>query len=33
MVRCPTPAANNGFTANLTDNQLWYRLARGATPG
>lgn len=27
----PDPAANNGFNANLTDEQLWYGLSRGAT--
>jgi tannase/feruloyl esterase len=26
----PDPAANNGFNANLTDEQLWYGLSRGA---
>ena len=29
----PDPAANNGFNANLTSNQLWYGLTRGATSG
>ena len=27
----PDPAADNGFNANLTANQLWYGLSRGAT--
>ena len=29
----PDAAANNGFNANLTNNQLWYGLTRGATTG
>jgi feruloyl esterase len=29
----PDPAANNGFNANLTNDQLWYGLSRGATSG
>ena len=29
----PDPAADNGFNANLTGNQLWYGLTRGANSG
>jgi hypothetical protein len=29
----PDPAANNGYNANLTSNQLWYGLTRGASSG
>ncbi|MGH8796098.1 MAG: tannase/feruloyl esterase family alpha/beta hydrolase, partial [Caldimonas sp.] len=29
----PDPAANNGFNANLANDQLWYGLSRGASSG
>ncbi len=29
----PDPVANNGFNANLTNDQLWYGLSRGASSG
>jgi feruloyl esterase len=29
----PDPAANNGFNANLTNDQLWYGLTRGSNSG